>query len=597
MQRYAQSGMAKDRRIDEMKRVKPKFWDYRDAATGGREHLFNFRRMWKLAIFFTAGVAIVPIIFLAVVDYQVNKKSIETENLLRMTRLVSNTQRTISYFLTERMAALDFIARGKKFEDLNDQKTLEQLLENLKESFGGFIDIGIIDSSGTQVAYAGPYKLVGKDYSGQAWYKEILTGGVYLSEVFLGFRHVPHRIIAVKRDLPNGLSYVLRTALDTKKLDNLLTGLEMGRGGDAFMVDRRGILQTPSVSHGNVLDKISFPVPAYAPNTRVFYGVDDMGKELIIGYRYITGTPFILIIVEHKRALMASWYNIRLELIAFPVVSILVILSVVIGMVTYLINKIYVADQTRLVTLHQVEYTNKMASIGRLAAGVAHEVNNPLAIINEKAGLIKDLIVFKKEYKGDQRLVGLVDVILASVKRAGTITKRLLSFSRHSDVSIQAVNLKEMIAEVLSFMVKEAQYRQIKISIKAPEDMAPIESDRGKLQEIFLNLFNNACSAMEDGGHLTIQVMPKDKNNALVTVADDGCGIPGEDLERIFEPFFSTKIKTGGTGLGLSLTSNFVREIGGVLSVESVVGKGTTFLITLPYKMKKEVQEDACECC
>jgi len=579
--------------IDKMKRVKPKFWDYRDAAAGPHKQLFNFRRMWKLAICLTAGVTLVPLIFLAVVDYQVNKKSIESENLLRTARLVSNTQRTISSFLVERMAALDFIAIEKTFETLNDQETLEKLLANLKKSFGGFIDIGVIDPSGTQSAYAGPYQLVGKDYSRQVWYKEVLTGGVYLSEVFLGFRHVPHRIIAVQRDLPNGFSYVLRAALDTKKLDNLLFDLEIGRGGDAFMVDRQGILQTPSVSHGNVLEKIAFPVPEYASNTRVFYGVDSRGKQLIIGYRYITGTPFILIIVAQNRALMEPWYKIRLELITFLVVSIIVILSVVIGMVTYLINKIYVADQTRILTLHQVEYTNKMASIGRLAAGVAHEVNNPLAIINEKAGLIKDFITFKKEYKGDERLAALVNAILSSVKRAGTITKRLLSFSRNLEISIQMVNLKELIEEVLCFMVKEAEYRGITISINDPEGVPAIESDRIKLQEIFLNLFNNACSAMEDGGHLDIRVMPKNTDSVLVTVADDGCGIPKEDLERIFEPFFSTTIKKGGTGLGLSLTSNFVREIGGVLSVESDIDKGAIFSITLPYKIKKEEEEEA----
>lgn len=581
--------------LDDLKRMKPKFWDYRDTAAGNREQLFNFRRMWKQAIFLTAGVTLLPLVFLAVVDYQVNRKSIESENLLRTARLVSNTERTISFFLMERMAALDFIAREKTFESLNDQETLGQILENLKKSFGGFTDIGVIDSSGTQIAYAGPYKLVGKNYSDQTWYKEVLTGGVYLSEVFLGFRNVPHRIIAVKRDLPDGFSYALRAALDTKKLDRLLLDLEIERSGDAFIVDRQGVLQTSSVLYGNVLEKISFPVPEYAPNTRVVYGVDSRGRQLIIGYRYITGTPFILIIVEQKRALMEPWYRIRLELIAFSVISIIVILSVVIGMVTYLINKIYVADQTRVATLHQVEYTNKMASIGRLAAGVAHEVNNPLAIINEKAGLIKDLITFKKEYEGDERLMGLVNAILTSVKRAGTITKRLLSFSRNFEVNVRDVNLKELIEEVLSFMVKEAEYRGITISINAEEDVPVIRSDRVKLQEIFLNLFNNACCAMEDGGHLDIRVMLKDEKSVLVTVSDDGCGIPSEDIERIFEPFFSTKTKKGGTGLGLSLTSNFVREIGGVLSVESDVGKGTVFLITLPYTMNEEEQGGKCE--
>ena len=255
-------------------------------------------------------------------------------------------------------------------------------------------------------------------------------------------------------------------------------------------------------------------------------------------------------------------------------------------MATYLVNKAYVADQKRIMTLHQVEYTNKMASVGRLAAGVAHEVNNPLAVINEKAGLIKDLVTLKQEFGENPRLLGLVDSILSCVKRAGNITKRLLSFSRNMEVSFEPVNLKELIEEVLSFLTKEAEYRSIRVSLTASDDVPQIESDRGKLQEIFLNLINNAFAAMSDGGNLGIQVRQKETDNVSVTVADDGCGISQADINRIFEPFFSTKTKKGGTGLGLSLTQNFVREIGGSLNVESVVGKGTTFTITLPFKMQ-----------
>lgn len=575
---------------------KPAFWDYRDTATVNGEQVLNYRRIWKLAIFLIVGVSLIPIFLLTAVDYHISRKAVVSENLLRTARLVSNAQRTIFAFMDERMAALNFIAIEKTLPELNDHVKLAKTLENLKKSFGGFTDIGVIDPSGTQSAYVGPFDLAGRNYSDQTWYKEVLSGGVYMSEVFLGFRRTPHRVIAVKHSLPSGSSYILRATLDTKKFDQLIAGLEIGENGDAFIINKQGILQTPSLSHGNVLEKVSLPVPEYAPKTRVFEGADPRGTPLIIGYKYITGTPFILMVVKQEQALLTPWYETRLELMAFLTVSSLIILSVVIGMVTFFINKIYALNQTRIATLHQVEYANKMASVGRLAAGVAHEVNNPLAIINEKAGLIKDLITYKQQYTGDSKLAELVDAILASVKRAGTITKRLLSFSRHSEVSIQPVQLKELIEEVLSFTAKEAEYRGITISIDAAENMPAIESDRGKLQEIFLNLFNNACLAMDDGGCLTIGMKPEGEDRILVTVSDDGCGIDAKDLERIFEPFYSTRTKKGGTGLGLSLTANFVRELGGILSVESKTGKGTTFSIQLPLKITSKQLEDACAC-
>jgi len=525
----------------------------------------------------------------------VTQRSIESENLMRTARLVSNIHQSISFFLMQRKAALDFVAKQYDFRTLNEPGILQNLLKNLKISFGGITDIDLFDPLGNQRNYAGPYSLLGKNYSRQFWYREVCKRGVYISEVFLGFRKVPHIVIAIKRSLPSGNYFVLRATLDTRVFEGLLSGLELGGKGDIFMINREGVLQTPSLYYGGILEKSSLAVPEYAPQTRVLKQKDPRGEKIIVGYRYIPETPFILMVVQNRRELLKSWYKTRMELLLFLTASIILILGVVIWMATYLVNKIFQADQARIATLHQVEYSNKMASIGRLAAGVAHEINNPLAIINEKAGLIKDLITFSRKYEGDEKLQQLVDSILSSVQRAGVITKRLLSFSRHPELSIQPIKLKELIEEVLTFFEKEAEFRSILISLEADEDIPVIESDRGKLQEIFLNLFNNACLAMEHGGHLDIRIRSQDENNVVVTVADDGCGMPREDLERIFEPFFSTRTDRGGTGLGLSLTANFLRKLGGSISVDSEPGKGSTFTVTLPVKTRLKEGQIACE--
>jgi signal transduction histidine kinase len=115
-----------------------------------------------------------------------------------------------------------------------------------------------------------------------------------------------------------------------------------------------------------------------------------------------------------------------------------------------------------------------------------------------------------------------------------------------------------------------------------PENLPEFTSDRGKLQQIFLNLVNNAFQAMSDGGHLRITARQGEGDTLVFAVGDDGCGIPEADRKRIFEPFFSTKKKTGGTGLGLSITYGLVQELGGSMAVESEVGRGTTFTITMP---------------
>ena len=572
--------------------LKPKFWDYYDVAAGPYKHLFNFRRIWKWAVLLAAGVALLPLISITLIDYDFTQRAIESEITLRTSRLVSNTQRNISFFLVERKSALDFIDRENTFEELNDPIRLDEVLVNLKDAFGGFVDLGVIDSSGNQRNYVGPYKLEGKEYSDQDWFREVVSQGVHISDVFLGFRRVPHMVIAVKHALPNGSFYVLRATLDTDKFSDLLSKLELSGLGDAFIINHEGILQTPSHSHGGVLEKISLPIPEYAPVTQVLEERNTNGAPLVIGYRYIANTPFILMIVKQKRELMKPWRKTRLELLGFLVVSITIILGVILGGATYLVNRVYLADQRRIMTLHEVEYANKMASIGRLASGVAHEINNPLAIINEKAGLIKDLITFKKNSTKDPKLIGLVDSVLSSVERCGKITKRLLGFAQHMDVSVQPIKLDEIIHDVLGFLDKEAEYRSIEVSVEIPNDIPQLESDRGKLQQIFLNVINNAFAALSDGGHLDITARREDKDFVSATITDNGCGIPEEDLDRVFEPFFSTKTKKGGTGLGLSITYGLMQDIGGRISVQSEEEKGTSFIITLPLKMEEKEKSE-----
>jgi two-component system, NtrC family, sensor kinase len=562
-----------------LERLKPKFWDYQHVPGGPAKRLVNFPLMWKVSVLVTAAVSLGPLIFITIVDYNVTKRSVESEILLRTARTVSNTRRSVSFFLEERRSTLDFIAHDNEPEELNNQVRLNAILENLRE---GFTDLGVIDSSGRQTNYVGPYGLLDKDYSNQDWYMQAVKSGVYISDVFMGYRKVPHMVIAVRRDLPGGAFIVLRASLDIEPFESVLSNLELDRLGDAFIINHEGILQTSSRENGKVLEKAPLPVPSYSSKTEVTEGKGPNGQDLVIGYRYIDETPFILMIVKKKQALVESWQKTRLELIGFLIGSVVLIMAVIVSIATYLVNRMYYADEKRIMILHEMEYANKMASIGRLAAGVAHEINNPLAIINEKAGLIKDLFTLKDDYAKDQKLVGIVDSIIASVARCGRITKRLLRFARHMNVSLQAINLEEVIHEVLDFLNKEAEYRSIAVSVKVQNDIPAFESDRGKLQQIFLNIINNAFAAMSDGGHLDITAELKGRDSISIAVTDDGCGIAEADLTHIFEPFFSTKTGQGGTGLGLSITYSLVHEIGGGISVQSKAGKGTTFIITLP---------------
>ena len=565
--------------------LKPAFWDHEDVAAGPHKHLFNFRRMWRSAVILTTMVALAPLFFMAAIDYNVSQKAIEADIHYQTARLVSNTRRSISFFFSERKSALDFIDKDNTYAALSDPLRLTALLDNLKKGFGGFTDLGVIDARGLQHTYVGPYNLAGINYNDQDWFQDLKESGVHISEVFLGFRQQPHLVVAVKHNLPDDGFYVLRASIDTQKFNDLLREVEVSGEGDIFLVTREGVLQTPSRFFGNALDRLPLEVPAFAEKTQVT-GAHLQAEPLVVGYAYIQETPFVLMAVKKKSALMKPWNDTRRQLIAFLAVSISGIVLVVLGVSTFLVNQIFEADHKRVAALHKVEYANKMASLGRLSAGVAHEINNPLAIINEKAGLIKDLFQLQRTHAEDSRLVGLVDAIIYSVERCGKITQRLLGFARHLESKTQSVDIVEVIHEVLGFLGKEAEYRSITLAVDAESTIPTIESDRGRLQEIFLNLFNNSFAAMEDGGRLAIKVVRAEAGFIAATVSDTGCGISPSDLKRIFEPFFSTKTGKGGTGLGLSITYGLIQELGGSVSVRSEVGKGTEFTVRLPVKAK-----------
>ncbi|MGD8267110.1 MAG: ATP-binding protein [Desulfobacterales bacterium] len=557
-------------------------------------YLFNYPRLWQVAIMLMATVAIVPLICLTIFDYRVTQHAVKAEILLRTSRLASNTKRSIAFYLEARKSALDFIVHDNDPRALQDNDRLKEILADLDSGFGGFVDLGVIDAHGRQVTYVGPYRLEGKDYSPQDWFQEVKEQGIHISDVFLGYRKLPHLVIAVKYPLAEGSFYVLRATIDTERFNRILSELEVSAAGDAFLINRDGIIQTPTSSSGNVFEKSMLVVPPYSEHTQVYETQTPEGIPLIIGYAYIPSTSFILLIVKKTEQVMQAWYATRFEFISFLVVSVAIILIVILAVATYLVNSVYLTDRKRLMTLHAQEYASKLASIGRLAAGVAHEINNPLAIINEKAGLINDLLQMKDATRNGARLVTETDAIISSVQRCGTITKRLLSFARHMDVSLEHISLKELVEEVLGFLGKEAEYRCIDVKVDISEEIPNLYTDRGKLQQIFLNIINNAFAAMKDGGQLSITAVQEEFGKVAVSVRDTGCGISASDLKQIYEPFFSTKTSTEGTGLGLSITYGLVSEIGGKIEVESQVDVGTCFTIKLPQRIDEKEEKITC---
>ncbi len=560
----------------------PDYWAEEGSSEKG---LFRYRRLWKYTVSLTVLVSLAPLVIMTVVNYYLDQKVLRVEMIHPISQHTSNTKRSLEFFIEERLSALNLIIHDKSFEDLVDQKRLITVFGNMKNAFGGFVDLGLIDAEGNQRSYVGPYELKGKDYKDQAWFHEVSLRGLHVSNVFMGYRNFPHFVIAVKNEKAGEGFYVLRATIDAETpIQRIISPPDLRPSTDVFVVNREGVLQTSSRFHGKILEKSSVPVPPYSSRSEVLEGHTREGQAYLLGYAYIERTPFILMIVAQRDALMKNWLSVRRDLIWFLVGSVVLILLVIVWGSIYMVSRVRAADLKRDALLHNVEYTNKMASIGRLATGVAHEINNPLAIINEKAGLVKDLALRTEDFPQKEKILKNVDSLLANVERCSTITHRLLGFAKRMDVSLETINLELIIREVLGFLEKEASYRNISVNFHIPEGFPSIQSDRGQLQQVFLNIINNAFAAMKEGGRIDISMREeRDEDAVAVTIKDNGHGISKEDLPHIFEPFFTTK-KEGGVGLGLSITYGIVEKLGGRISVESTVGQWTEFTVILPAK-------------
>jgi signal transduction histidine kinase len=494
---------------------------------------------------------------------------------------LASSKLQVSYFLDERKAALAYVNLDNSFEELANEKRLATVFSRLRKAFGGFVDLGLIDARGIQQAYVGPYNLEGHNYKNQDWYQEVMIRGIYISDVFLGHRNFPHFVIAVRHESDTEPPYVLRATIDTDRLNSLMKAQDVRRGGDLFLVNQAGMLQTSSELYGQVLTK--FPLMSkMKPMKKGIYQVQDAATPpLAVGLAKVEGTPFKLVAINKPKALLHKWDTLRINVMIMVGISVIAMLLVIYWGSNTLVGRIYDADLRRVSMLHEMEYTNKLASIGRLAAGVAHEINNPVAIINEKVGLMTDILAHAEGFPLKEKFIKQAEVIKDSVRRVSRITHRLLGFARHLPIKSEPIHLADLIEEVLGLLGREAEYRNIAINLDQDPETPPIMADKGQLQQVFLNILNNALAAVSDGGRIDIKVAELDPDRVEISFKDDGEGISPENLKNVFEPFFSTKGEKG-TGLGLSITYGIVQKMGGNIFVESKLGEGTTFRLLLP---------------
>ncbi|MEW5772507.1 MAG: ATP-binding protein [Thermodesulfobacteriota bacterium] len=506
----------------------------------------------------------------------------QVEDNLRM--VVDNKRHGIDIFIEERVAQLRTLAATHTLAQIRDEQYLAKVFDTMQSSSKAFVDIGVIDSLGGHVAYVGPFpQLHEVNYSQTEWFNAVMRSGVHVSDVFLGFRNFPHVIIAVARR-EAGSTWILRATIDSEIFNTLVRSVQAGRSGDAFLVNPGGLLQTPSRGGGAAMVKADMPPPARFSGVRV----EDMriGKRPVIaGSAWLENAHWLLVVSVDPGEALSPLFTTHSFVIAMVVAGALVIFTGAYLVARHITRTLMAAEQEKAVLDASLMQSGKMAALGKLAAGIAHEVNNPLTLIRESAGWFKDLLSEENPdgIKSYQEMLAAADKIEQHVDRAKKVTHRMLGFARRMEPVRENVDLSRLAEQTVQFLENEALYRNIAIRKYFAEDLPVVVSDTAQIQQVALNILENAIDAIGKDGTITLATMLDEKaGRVILSVTDTGPGIPPEHMTRIFDPFFTTKNVGEGTGLGLSIAYGIVEKLGGHLSVQSEVGAGTTFNVALP---------------
>lgn len=510
-----------------------------------------------------------------------------------LNELVHKHTQNIDSFLNERLNDIQFLTHTCGVNTLIDESVLNTKLVQLQQNYGRFVeDMGIINEEGVQIAYAGPYKLEEARYSEENWFNEAIQHQFYISDVFLGLRSRPHFIVSVKEEIGTK-TRLIRATINFEAFNSLVENLRIGDTGFAYIINREGEYQTRP--HHDML-QLSASYSDLIKNGRKmkygnYVGTLNAGSEkdaVIYFAASLKDEDWLLVYKQNRTEAFADLK--QTQIIAGIIIFAGALLIVLMNLVFFhrAVGRIAEADKAKEMMNRQVIETGKLASVGRLAAGIAHEINNPVAIMVEEAGWIEDLLE-----EGDFDACNNLDELKRTLRQINTqgkrckdITHKLLSFARKTDSRLQQIQLNDMIEEVVALYDKTT-YSRISFGVDLEENLPPIYGSQTEIQQVLLNLINNSVYALEnEGGNVRIVTRAKDES-VLIALEDDGPGIPGSNLKRIFDPFFTTKPVGKGSGLGLAICYGIIRRMGGEITVDSKIDAGTTFHIRLPLGSRK----------
>lgn len=539
----------------------------------------NYRNLWRKIVISLLLVSLVPLCVIGGGMYHYASIALKSETVRFLKEDVVKQKEAIDLFILDRITMLKAAAETLNAPENQSVENLESSINRLHKSLNCFEDIGVIASDGSHLAYSGPYNLMDVEYRHAEWFQKAIQRNVYVSDVFSGYRAKPHFVIVVKQQLGEDFR-LIRATVDAESFNDVALKTARKREGISVLLNKKGELQKMPRFADNMPDHLNEKTVKPFNGVNIVEANGDIRAEV-----WLDQAPWLNVIIFPKNTIYRKLNQVKLVgLVSFFLGLILIAFTVLLT-TNYLVSTMELNKLNIHLLDDHLKQAGKLTTSFKTGMGIINNLINRFVQLSTNVDILIDETC-SPDYDREK-----VRQFCLNVKSevAGALNS-LEDFRVRTEVEplipvITTFNVNEILIDVVDIFDQEAKKNNITFNLNLQNDLPEPQSDVLSIQQILVNLLLNAVKAVKTGGVIEIQTMSKN-GMVVITVRDDGPGIPETNIQRIFDPLFTTD--KGSLGLGLSISRALSRELGGDIKVKSTYGSGTSFIVEIPIEFKAQ---------